>query len=181
MTLWMMFGLYIDHALMMYWFLISYLIFSGQYGGWWTSVRGWDGWAWLSTCCSASWLCTTSLKCTHSVWSVCREVESAHRLRPLPSHGLTCHRFLSGCGYRSSCCHTYSSSFSCSLVRELTPEPLVTVYFLFASPCCAAVATLHTHWPITGKGQWSTHRTNHRLQLLWNVCLDVCDVTSCVP
>lgn len=181
------------------WLLIEYWLFSLQYGGWWTSVSGWDGWVWLSTCCSASWRCIMSLKFTASVWSTCREVGPAPRLRPSPTAGLrasalACHHFLSGCGRRSSCCHTCNSSFSCSPAREPTLEPSATACFLSASPCCAAGVTLPAKQPIWEARRSSTHREvdqsvtegqghgggwGHKTN--WTVCADVCDVTSCVP
>lgn len=141
-----------------------YWLVSPQYGGWWTSVRGWDGWAWLSTCCSVPWRHTTSLRSTASVWSLCREEVTTHLLR-LPPSAATCHRFLCGCWCWSSCYHTCSSSSSCSHAQEPTPELLDTACFLSALPCFSAVAAMLLNLPITGqRALSSTHKrtTNQR-------------------
>lgn len=162
-----------------------------KYGGWWTSVSGWDGWAWFSTCSSVSSQSTTSLRFTVSVWSTCRVVEPAHPLHPslpagLRASALTYRLFLCGCGHRSSCFHTYSSSSSCSPVRELTLELLGTVYFLSVLPCSAAAGNLPANWPIRGACCSLTHRGWFRCGIRdcrtnETLCTDADDVTSCVP
>lgn len=136
--------------------VLIFNLFLPQYGGWWTSVRGWDGWVWLSTCCSASWRRTTSLRSTALVWNVCREQVPAHRLHLLLSLSMD-HYFLCGCGHWSSCCHTCSSSSSCSHAQGRTPALLDTVCFLSVSPFCTAAA-MPPNWPITGQQDRSSTR-----------------------
>lgn len=119
-----------------------------QDGEWWTSGRGWVGWAWLSSCWSVPLQHTTCLRSQPSVWSTCREVFRPPRLRP--PHGLTCHHFPCGCGCLSFCYHTYNFFFSCSPAQEQTHEQLATVYFLSVSSCSGTAANR----PITGWRLW---------------------------
>lgn len=118
---------------------------------------------WPSSCCSASWRCTTSLKSTVSVWSTYREVDLLRQLHPSHLPGLrasapACLHFLSGCGHRFFCCHTCSSSFSSSPAQEQILGLLVTVSFLSALPCSAAAITLPGNQPIREARRLLTHR-----------------------
>lgn len=153
---------------------------SRQYGGWWTSVRGWDGWVWPSTSCSAPLLSTTSLRCTLSAWSTfCKRVGPARP--PLLQSGTAalvpaCQHFLHGPGHRFSCCRTCSSSSSSFPAPGPTHELWGTAYFLSALHCSAvAVATwLHGNRPITGNHRSSTREDS--LNVMPLACLKPVDL-----
>lgn len=132
-----------------------------QDGGWWTSVRGWVGWVWLSIYCSASWWHTMCLMFSGSVWSTWGVWGRAPQLRPPSAAWIrafepNCHHFQSGCGHQFSSCLTCSCSSSCSPARGPTLVPSVTASCPCVSPFSSAGVMLRENRPITTAQQWST-------------------------